>query len=55
MSGYILLAVRYEERDLVRYLGQAYVDYQKRVPKFVPRLTSVHEPVRGHAAQASRR
>jgi protein-S-isoprenylcysteine O-methyltransferase Ste14 len=55
MSGYILLAVRYEERDLVRYLGQAYVDYQKRVPKFVPRLTSVHEPVRGHAVQASRR
>jgi protein-S-isoprenylcysteine O-methyltransferase Ste14 len=49
MSAYILIAVRYEERDLVRYLGQTYVDYQKRVPKFIPSLTSVHEPVKAGA------
>jgi protein-S-isoprenylcysteine O-methyltransferase Ste14 len=55
MSGYILIAVRYEERDLVRYLGQAYVDYQKRVPKFVPRLTSVHEPVKARPVPAPHR
>jgi protein-S-isoprenylcysteine O-methyltransferase Ste14 len=52
MSAYILFAVRYEERDLVRHLGQAYVDYQKRVPKFVPRLTSVHEPVKARPMPA---
>jgi protein-S-isoprenylcysteine O-methyltransferase Ste14 len=51
MSVYILLAVRYEERDLVRYLGQDYVEYRKRVPKFVPRLTSAHEPVKARAKQ----
>jgi protein-S-isoprenylcysteine O-methyltransferase Ste14 len=55
MSGYILIAVRYEERDLVRHLGQAYVDYQKRVPKFVPRLTSVHEPVKARPVPAPHR
>lgn len=26
----------YEERDLTRILGQPYVDYQKRVPKWLP-------------------
>jgi protein-S-isoprenylcysteine O-methyltransferase Ste14 len=50
MSAYILIAVRYEERDLARHLGQAYVDYQQRVPKYIPSLTSVHEPIKAGAA-----
>ena len=36
-SGYILVGVRFEERDLRRHLGQVYVDYQARVPRFLPR------------------
>jgi protein-S-isoprenylcysteine O-methyltransferase Ste14 len=28
----------YEENDLIRVLGKEYIDYQKRVPKWVPRI-----------------
>jgi protein-S-isoprenylcysteine O-methyltransferase Ste14 len=28
----------YEERDLIRILGQQYVDYQKQVPKWLPHI-----------------
>jgi protein-S-isoprenylcysteine O-methyltransferase Ste14 len=28
----------YEEEDLIRVLGEEYVAYQKRVPKWCPRL-----------------
>lgn len=37
MTGYILIAVRYEERDLVRMLGQRYARYRQRVPMLIPR------------------
>lgn len=36
MTGYILIALRYEERDLVDELGQAYRDYQKSTPMLNP-------------------
>ena len=35
-TTYILIAIQLEERDLVEMLGQAYVDYQKRVPGLIP-------------------
>ena len=37
---YIVLAIRFEERDLVRDLGDAYDDYRRRVPMLVPGLHS---------------
>jgi protein-S-isoprenylcysteine O-methyltransferase Ste14 len=37
-SGYILVAVRLEERDLHRTLGVPYQRYAAEVPRFVPRL-----------------
>jgi methanethiol S-methyltransferase len=36
-TGYILVGVRFEERDLRRHLGEIYVEYQAQVPRFVPR------------------
>ena len=38
MTGYMLLAVLFEEQDLVRHFGAQYSEYQRRVPMFVPRL-----------------
>jgi protein-S-isoprenylcysteine O-methyltransferase Ste14 len=35
-TGYILVAIQLEERDLVASLGDAYRDYRKEVPMLVP-------------------
>ncbi len=36
MSSFILIGIHFEERDLARSHGQAYRDYQARVPKLLP-------------------
>ena len=36
MTVYVLIAIRYEELDLVDYYGEKYVDYRKRVGTLVP-------------------
>jgi methanethiol S-methyltransferase len=35
-AGYILVAIQFEERDLVAQLGSDYRDYRKRVPMLIP-------------------
>jgi poly(3-hydroxybutyrate) depolymerase/protein-S-isoprenylcysteine O-methyltransferase Ste14 len=37
MTAYTLLAIRFEERDLIRAHGEQYVDYRGRIPALVPR------------------
>ena len=36
-TGYVLLAIRLEERDLVAALGAQYRDYRRNVPMLIPR------------------
>jgi protein-S-isoprenylcysteine O-methyltransferase Ste14 len=35
-TAYILVAIRIEERDLVRLLGDTYADYRRRTPALIP-------------------
>ena len=36
-TGYIVIGVQVEERDLLQILGQDYEEYRRRTPKFIPR------------------
>jgi protein-S-isoprenylcysteine O-methyltransferase Ste14 len=36
LTGYMLVAVVLEERDLVAHFGRAYEEYRRRVPMFIP-------------------
>ncbi len=48
MTGYILIALVFEEKDLVEALGQSYRDYQQRVNKLIP-LPKFSKPTGGGA------
>lgn len=46
MTAYILIAIRYEERDLVKFLGNDYEQYRQKVPMLIPRIGHGHETVK---------
>ena len=35
-AGYILIAIQFEERDLVHFHGRTYEEYRQRVPMLIP-------------------
>ena len=37
-SGFILIAIQLEERDLIQFFGDTYREYRKRTPMLIPRL-----------------
>jgi methanethiol S-methyltransferase len=37
-TAYILIAIQFEERDLVSAFGTTYIDYRARTPMLIPRL-----------------
>lgn len=46
MTGYMLIGIRYEERDLVQFLGEDYASYRDSVPMLVPRMSKGHATVK---------
>jgi methanethiol S-methyltransferase len=48
-TAYILIAIQFEERDLVREFGSSYEDYRRRVPMLVP-FTKVADRADAEAA-----
>ncbi|HEY7413108.1 MAG TPA: isoprenylcysteine carboxylmethyltransferase family protein [Vicinamibacteria bacterium] len=51
-TAYILIAIRLEERDLLRQHGARYADYRRRVPMLVPAARRKGKERAGEAAQA---
>lgn len=43
-TGYILIAIQLEERDLIDAHGRDYAEYRKRVPMLIPRLVRAGDP-----------
>jgi methanethiol S-methyltransferase len=56
-TAYILLAIRFEERDLVREHGEVYENYRRSVPMLVPfarRRGSAHGPDAGRVREEAK-
>jgi methanethiol S-methyltransferase len=49
-STYILIAIQFEEHDLVREFGDTYTDYRRKVPMLVPFTAKKQAGTVGHRA-----
>jgi protein-S-isoprenylcysteine O-methyltransferase Ste14 len=52
-TAYILIAIQFEERDLVRFHGE-YAEYRKRVPMLIPNGSTAREESAGVRSRAAR-
>ena len=43
ITTYVLIAVRFEERDIEAHVGNRYIAYRRSVPKFLPVPGRIHE------------
>jgi protein-S-isoprenylcysteine O-methyltransferase Ste14 len=50
-TGYILIAIQLEERDLVTAFGDQYVEYRRRTPMLIPRFGKRPETPRTRVAR----
>ena len=48
-TGYILVGIAFEERDLKLSLGETYTSYRARVPALIPRPSARSQPSTEHA------
>ena len=46
MTAYMLIGIRYEERDLAGFLGDDYARYREKVPMLIPRVGRGHDTVK---------
>ena len=46
MTAYMLIAVQFEERDLIAHFGDEYTGYQQRVGMFAPKVLSTFSQVK---------
>jgi protein-S-isoprenylcysteine O-methyltransferase Ste14 len=51
-SAYILIAIQFEEKDLVRFHGSNYESYKRTVPMIIPSLRPRHQSQVGGAAES---
>ncbi len=49
MTAYIMIAIRYEEHDLVKVLCEDYATYRGKVPMLIPKFGKGHDTVKGTA------
>lgn len=49
MTTYIFIGVRYEERDLMHFLGEDYARYREAVPMIVPGFPKTHQSTENFA------